>query len=76
MTNEQQIESTNLVGVKWSKSSLIKCLERNYVISLDRLLSDPNMSREEIMIRSKQMFDMFISIYDPIWNYGVIVKKE
>jgi hypothetical protein len=75
MTMTEQIEFTNLVGVKWSKSSLIKCLERNYVISLDRLLSDPNMSREEIMIRSKQMFDMFISIYDPIWKYGVTVKK-
>lgn len=70
----EQPQFTSLVGVKWSKSSLIKCLDRNYVIALNRLLNS-DLPRTEMISRSKQMFEMFKSIYDPIWEYGVTTKK-
>lgn len=67
---------TSLAGVKWSKSSLIKCLEQNYNDSLKALLDDDDMTPEEMIKRSKQMLEMFRSIYDPIMDHGVTVKKE
>ena len=66
---------TPIPVAKWTKSSLIKCLERYYAISLDRLLNS-DLPRNEMIKRSDSLLKNFLSIYNPIMEYGVTVKKQ
>lgn len=69
MTNQ-----TPLPVAKWTKSSLIKCLERNYSDSFAKLVK-LNLPKDEFNQRAGYMLQIFLSMYEPIMKYGVVIKK-
>lgn len=66
---------TPLPVAKWTKSSLIKCLEGYYTDSFQKLINS-NKPVYEKKWRANLMLQTFLSIYEPIMEYGVTVKKQ
>lgn len=66
---------TSLVGVKWTQESLLLCLHDMYVRYYSKLINNKKLSKEEKIARACKMAIQFRSIYNPIFNYGVTVKK-
>ena len=69
-------EFTNLIGVKWSKSTLLKALEQQYTRLYQQLVKDETIpwSTKNEMINT--MLRLFLPIYKAVYEYGVIVKKK
>lgn len=67
---------TSLVGVKWTKRSLLKCLREMYQKTIEEIQTNTKMSDKEKHKRTQDSLIMFHSIYDPIKKYGVTVKKN
>ena len=66
---------TSLVGVKWTQESLEKCLLGMYTRYYKKVHNSKLLTEEEKVKKICLMSVRFRSIYNPIRDYGVTVKK-
>jgi fructose-1,6-bisphosphatase len=66
---------TPLVGTKWTLSTLLKALEQNYTYVFQELIRS-DLPKDKKNERIDQCLKVFLTIYEPIMEYGVVVKKQ
>lgn len=66
---------TSLVGVKWTRSTLLKALEQNYTYQFREALKNPNLSVKRKNEVINQMLQVFLPVFNAVFEYGVTVKK-